>query len=115
MTTLITLSEDQFESRFPLIRNHLNPTACWDAGDGYGCLFDTTGPELDFIQQSNPLTVWTVVDGEDGDLYVISGCHFVNRIGYLVSATAVDAGVQIEAPIRMIDDTDVEISAESGS
>tara|TARA_R110002072_G_scaffold303121_1_gene494591 strand:+ start:123352 stop:123699 length:348 start_codon:yes stop_codon:yes gene_type:complete len=115
MTTLITLSEEQFEARFPLIRNHLNPTACWDSGDGYGCLFDNTGPELDFIQQADPLTVWTVVDGEDGDLYVLSGRHFVNRIGYLVSTTAIDAGVQFEVPVRMADDADVGRSSESNS
>ena len=30
--------------------------------------------------------VWTIVEGDEGDLYAMAGLHFVNRLGYAVSA-----------------------------
>ena len=60
-----------------------------------GCLFETFGEELDFVRKQHPSTVWTLVDGEDGDMYLLSGMHFVNRIGYLISLAPVPEGVDI--------------------
>lgn len=31
-----------------------------------------------------PRTIWTVVEGDRGGLYVVAGIHVVNRIGFLV-------------------------------
>lgn len=84
----LELSEDAFDSHYPLVRNHLNPGASWTFDDGQGCLFETYGEELDFIRQQDPRYVWTLLDGEDDEQYVVSGIHFVNRIGYLVSTVA---------------------------
>ncbi|MBL9118533.1 MAG: hypothetical protein JNL80_01305 [Phycisphaerae bacterium] len=44
------------------------------------------GDELTFVARQDPLTVWTLVDGDDSSLYLLSGFHVVNRIGYLVSS-----------------------------
>ena len=98
---LIELTEDEFDKRYPLRTNHLNPHATWAFGDARGCLFETFGEELDFVRKQHPSTVWTLVDGEDGDMYVHSGVHFVNRIGYLVSLAAVPEGVDIQVHIPM--------------
>ncbi len=98
---LIELTEDEFDKRYPLRTNHLNPHATWAFGDAGGCLFETFGEELDFVRKQHPSTVWTLVDGEDGDMYVHSGMHFVNRIGYLVSLAAVPEGVDIQVHIPM--------------
>ena len=97
----IELSEDEFDDLFPLVQNHLNPTASWAFDDGPGCLFETYGEELEFVKRQDPLTVWTLVDGEDGDLYVISGPHFVNRIGYLVSTIPFAEGMTVQVRIEM--------------
>ncbi len=99
--TLIQLTEDEFDARFPLVTNHLNPHASWAFDDYRGCLFETFGEDLTFVQQQQPQTIWTLVDGEDGDLYLISGCHFVNRIGYLVSTVPVPEGSDIQVHIPM--------------
>lgn len=99
--TIITLTEDQFDEQFPLITNHLNPNSSWAFGDGPGCLFETYGEELEFIRQQDPRRVWTLVDGDDGDQYVISGPHVVNRIGYLVSKTLIPDNTLIEVHIPM--------------
>jgi hypothetical protein len=103
-TTTIEMTEDEFDDRYPLIVNHLNPNASWGSGEGTGCLFETYGEELEFVRRQDPRTVWTFVDGDDGGQYLVSGFHFVNRLGYLVSTAAVPEGADIEVRIQMQDD-----------
>lgn len=98
-TTFIEITEDEFDSQYPLLTNHLNPHASWAFNEDRGCLFETYGEELAFVRQQDPRKVWTLVDGDDGDLYVISGCHFVNRIGYLVSTVPVPEATDIQVHI----------------
>ena len=105
--TFIELTEDDFDDRFPLIPNHLNPSASWSYSDGYGCLFETYGEELAFVKQQDIHCIWTLLDGDDGDLYLISGFHFVNRIGYLISREPVPEGTTIQLHIPMERDEDV--------
>lgn len=104
--TFIELTEDEFDDRYPLVQNHLNANASWAYGDGPGCLFETYGEEVAFVGQQDPRTIWTLVDGEDGDMYVISGFHFVNRIGYLLSTISVPEDVTIQVHIPMSKDDD---------
>jgi len=104
----IELTEDQFDEQFPLVTNHLNPNASWAFGEGEGCLFETYGEELEFIRQQDPNRVWTIVDGDDGDLSVISGFHFVNRIGYLLSRDPVPHNrlIEVRIPMNIEDERD---------
>jgi len=95
------MTEEEFDDQYTLITNHLNPHASWVYGDRPGCLFETYGEELEFVRQQDPSSVWTLVDGDDGDQYLVSGYHFVNRIGYLVSTLAVPEGVDIEVHLSM--------------
>jgi Family of unknown function (DUF6900) len=108
--TPIEMSEDEFDDQYPLLANHLNPHASWAFGDGRGCLFETYGEELEFIRQQDPRTVWTFVDGDDGGQYLLSGYHFVNRIGYLVSTVGVPEGADIEVRIPMQDEPEDELT-----
>jgi hypothetical protein len=73
--------EDQFEeweSKYKPIENKLA-----------GCdKFETYGKELDYvlsIANTEPARVWTLVDGDDGNLYIVSGYHLVNRINYFIT------------------------------
>ena len=91
----ISLSEDDFEKLYPLIENHLNPSAGWSVGNGRGCLFETFGDELEFVTSQDPSKVWTLVDYDEGSC-IISGFHFVNRVGYLISTVPVDPNVNVE-------------------
>ena len=97
--TAIEMTEDEFDAQYPLVTNHINPNASWVFGDGPGCLFETYGEELTFVRSQDPLTIWTLVDGDDGNQYVLSGYHFVNRIGYLVSTIPFPEDAEIEVPI----------------
>jgi len=104
-TPLIELTEDEFDTRYPLIPNHINPTAGWVVGEqGRGCLFETHGDEFDFVRRFDPQRVWTMVDGDDGDLYLVNGLHIVNRVGYLLSRDPVPAGCCIQVRIPMSTD-----------
>lgn len=95
--TLIEFTEDEFDDRYPLVSNHINPSAGWAIGDtGGGCLFETHGEEFAFVKRYDPRKVWTLVDGDDGDMYLISGLHFVNRVGYLLSTVPVPENVTIQ-------------------
>jgi len=100
MTHFMELTEEEFETQFPLVTNRLNPHATWGDERG-GCLFETYGEELAFVRRQDPRTVWTLVDGEDGDLYVLSGFHFVNRIGYLLSQEPLPDGQEVQVQIPM--------------
>jgi hypothetical protein len=101
--TLIELTEDEFDARYPLVPNHINPTAGWAVGDAGGCLFETYGDEFDYVRRFDPNRVWTLVDGDDGDLYVVNGLHLVNRVGYLLSRDPVPPGVCVQVHIPMSD------------
>lgn len=75
------LSYDEWRDAYRPVRNTLRTDAPSD-----GCMFETFGPELDAVRAADPACVWTLVssDGDDG-LYLLSGFHFVNRLGYLVT------------------------------
>ena len=66
------------------VKNHINKNASFD-----GCMFETYGSELKHVYKIGKKTewrnVWTIIDGDSGDLYTIAGFHFVNRIGYLIT------------------------------
>ena len=112
--TPIEMTEDEFDDRYTLKTNHLNPHAGWAYDNGPGCLYGTHGEELEFVRQQDPRTVWTLVDGDDGGQHIISGFHFVNRIGYLISTDAVPEGVDIEIRIRAQADPVLEPDAAQG-
>jgi hypothetical protein len=106
--TFIELSEEDFHATYPLVPNHLNPSAGWATGEDNGCLFETYGEELDFVRKQDPRTIWTLLDGDDGDLYVASGYHLVNRIGYLLSTVPVPGEVSIQVHIEMQRDEETD-------
>ncbi|WP_437193648.1 hypothetical protein [Planctomicrobium sp. SH527] len=102
---IIEINEDEFDQRFPLVSNHLNPQASWVIGDGPGCLFETYGEELEFVRGQDVRFVWTLIDGDYGDMYLVSGFHRVNRVGYLVSRTPVPEGhfIQVLLPMPTVE------------
>jgi hypothetical protein len=91
----IQISEEEFDRRFPLLTNHLDRHATWAFGEGPGCLFGTSPEELAFVRAQPPGHVWTLVDCDEG-MCVVSGAHFVNRIGYLVSTRRVRPDTMVE-------------------
>lgn len=106
----IEMTEDEFDDRYPLKSNHIDPAAGWAIGEAGGCLFGTYGEEFEFVRRQNPRTVWTWIDGDDGDTYLVSGLHFVNRIGYLISEIEcpADTAIQEHLPMSPLEIADSE-------
>lgn len=77
----LEITLDQWEEQYKPMPNPFDPHASWD-----GVLFETYGEELAFVQNMIPTNrVWTYVDGDEGELLIVSGYSYVNRIGYFVT------------------------------
>lgn len=88
--------EDWCEKYQP-IQNHFTQT-----GDDK---FETYGEELDFVRAQDPRCIWTLVDGDDGNLYITSGYHLVNRINYFVTEVPFE-GEYHEVPYCIFDESE---------
>lgn len=99
MNQHLELNEDDFADRFKPIANHLNPNASFDWGQGFGTLFETYDEELDFVRSQRYSNIWTLLSGDDGDS-IASGFHFVNRLGYFITAEAVPDGVTYDVSLN---------------
>lgn len=94
MADMVTISEDDFLTRYRPLPNTLNDNASFDFGAG-GCLYETYGAELEHIRRQQEGYVWTVIDGEDAPV-ITNGYHLVNRIGYILTEVSVGADDCIE-------------------
>ena len=99
----VEMTEDEFYKSFNCVPNHLDSNASFD-----GRMFETYGAELLHIKElckSDVMKhcVWTIIEAE-GKFYYISGFHFVNRFGYLVTEEPVKDGLEIEVKL----DTEVD-------
>ena len=74
------LTYDDWRDQYRPIANTVTDWAPFD-----GAMFKTYGPELDAVRAADPACIWTLVDGSDDDLYVLSGCHLVDRLGYFIT------------------------------
>jgi hypothetical protein len=92
---------DDWTVKYKPIKNHLD-----DNASGDGDMFETFGPEVEFVRAQDPRCIWTLVDCGDA-LYIINGYHFVNRLNYFVTEVPFD-GEFLEVPYYIFDDEDEE-------
>ena len=69
--------------------------------------FETYGAELEFVRAQDPRNIWTLVDGDDGNLYIVSGYHLVNRINYFVTEVPYE-GDGMDVPYYIFDEEETE-------
>lgn len=101
----ITLTEEQFDEKFNLVKNHFfaNPEDC----PFNGCLFETYGQEHEYIKSiaNDPVKskcLWTIVEGDMTDnIYYLSGYHWVNRIGFLITEEPIEDNTEVIVEIEM--------------
>ena len=89
------ITEDEFYEVYKPIKNHLDNNASFD-----GFLYETFGEEIEYCFKLSKLEkrVWTIIECNDEDeeieedddgmpscLYAVSGFHYVNRIGFMVT------------------------------
>lgn len=93
------LTEAEFEAMFTMVKNHLDNNAGLD-----GCMFETYGEEMDYIQSlADSKKVWTYIEGDD-DLYFVTGLHRVNRLGYFV--TTEPYATEYEVKLEILTETE---------
>jgi len=99
---MIALTEDTWEFNYHPITNPNNPL-----GPLNGTLFETYGEDLAFVKQAPEDTVWTWVSGNDFDV-IVSGYHYVNRMGYFITEVPFSGDETIEIDISMNSEEDVD-------
>ena len=97
MTNFIEMTFEEADEKFRFMPNPYDEYASFD-----GLMFETYGDEVEFVKSYNPAKIWTYGDGDDGNGYLWSGWHFVNRLGYFVSENACppDTEIQIRLTIK---------------
>ena len=59
------------------------------------------------IAKTDPNRVWTLSDGDDGNMYISSGYHLVNRINYFITAVPLESSVPyLEVPYYIFDESE---------
>lgn len=54
--------------------------------DEGSALHDKTGPEFEAVLTADPLTVWSVIEGDETEnQYLLPGIHRVNLLGFVLS------------------------------
>jgi len=81
------------ETYRPVINGH-RPDAPFD-----GLMFETFGDELKTVAAATPGCVWTLVQGDDDTLAVVSGFHVVNRLGYFLTEFRWTGSEAVEIPL----------------
>lgn len=103
------ISMDQFIQEFKPLKNPFGDNASFD-----GCMLLTYGHELEYVKNQNLMHVWTLIDS-DGVLFITSGFHVVNRMGYFITEHPCPNGEIIEvtddATYRVVWEIDVEASS----
>lgn len=74
-----------------------------------GELFTFDYAELGHARRTEK-NLWTVIEGDDGGVYVTNDFHFVNRLGYIL--TEVDFDGEKDLEVCYIDPSDFEPSDE---
>lgn len=81
-------SFDAWEEKYKPIPNTINPN---DSNT-----FETFGTDLEFLKTQEVHHIWTEIQGDDGNLYIVNGIHWVNRLVYYVTEIPWEEGDEIE-------------------
>lgn len=93
---MLTLHEDAF---YEFFRPYRHPQSSCDIWGGIG--LETFGADLELVKSLPTTHVWTVVDGDGGDQWILTGIHTVNRICFLITEVAHDwKDIQFRIPRR---------------
>ena len=89
--TFTTIDETAFIEWFRPKPNHLEFDSGFDFGCG-SCLFSAAGKSFKHVLAQNRRHVWTVLEGDEGQLFIESGLHIVNRLGYIITSEPIEDG-----------------------
>jgi len=74
-----TIDYEQFEEIYKPIKNPFVQDSSYN-----GCMFETYGVELAHVREQDIKNIWTLVDSENDNWFIIPGYSIVNRFGYFI-------------------------------
>lgn len=77
------MTHDEWMDQYKPIRNPYNDSPLDRT------MWETFGEEFEHVKRQEPEKVWTIVEA-DGEWWLATGMHFVNRIGYCITEVAFD-------------------------
>ena len=102
--------EDQFdawEAKYQPIKNQFSQQ---QEGEFVEDKFETYGEEVDYVlsvANTEPDRVWTLVEGDDSNLYITNGYHLVNRLNYFITKVPCELEYE-EYPYFIFEDEEQE-------
>lgn len=88
---------DDFWDKYEPITNDLDDNASYD-----GCMFETYDEELAFVKKQPKAHIATLIE-VNGEQYIISGFHLVNRLGYFITKHPMPEDLEV----TVYDDDDI--------
>jgi hypothetical protein len=88
------MSEDEFDEQYTTLKNPFDNEVGWE-----GCFLETYWEELEFVRKQKSDCIWTMIDCEDGGLWLVSGYCLVNRVNYLITEEPTPENVFIEVKL----------------
>lgn len=73
------ITYEQFEEQYKPIKNPLVEDSPYN-----GCMFETYGVELAHVREQDIKNIWTLIEGENDNWYIIPGYSIVDRFGYFI-------------------------------
>ena len=90
---------DAWEAKYKPIKNHITG----EDDDK----FEIYGEELDYVRSvadTEPRRVWTLVEGDDSNLYIVAGYHLVNRLNYFITKEPLEGDGYMEVPYHIYEE-----------
>jgi len=86
---------EEFGAEYKPMQNHVS-----NRDEFNGWLFETYGEDEKYVREfaqlgNNGANVWTIIEGEQNQMCIISGWHFVNRFGYVITEVPCPEGRSI--------------------
>ena len=85
----MTINYEEFVEKYKPIENHLM------LGNGYDdCMYETYGEEIQYVvdmaNSDKKQCVWTIIDADNENTYIIPGYSLLDRLGYLITEVPCD-------------------------
>ena len=74
-----TITFEIFEETYKPIKNQFVQDSSYD-----GCMFETYGVELAHVREQDVKKIWTIVDCNNEEIWIVPGYSIVNRLGYIL-------------------------------
>lgn len=74
-----TMTFEIFEKTYKPIKNPFVQDSSYD-----GCMFETYGVELAHVRDQDVKNIWTIVDCDNEETWIVPGYSIANRLGYIL-------------------------------